>query len=100
MGVLTQKEFSQKKDTMVSQEPLIESLPDVIEKKSIVSEKTHVFMHPDSPPECNLNFKEEIIINGEELEFECVNSLVSTNNKNLINFLRDKGFYLLEVKEK
>ena len=101
MPVLSQKEFKEKKkEEKISQAPVIKSLPKELEKKSSSLNKEYVFLHPDSPPDGRINFKETFTVNEKVVEIECINGIVKTNDETLINYLRERNFYLLEVKEK
>lgn len=100
MAVFSEKEFQKKKEEIPPREGLperVDSPPKEIIK--VVLEKEHVFLHPEKPHDGSLDFEDEIMIKGKSVKRVCINGLIKTTNKLLIENLKQKGFYLLEVKE-
>lgn len=96
MPVLTLQEYAllqkqkSEKDKKLSTQTSIKKFEKIFE---------WILVHPEIPKGENINFEDELIINGKTFKRICKRNLVRTQEKELAEFLIKKQYRLLEKVE-
>lgn len=100
MPVYTEKEYrdlvNKKKKTL----SVKEGVPSIKKEKEI--EYFYFLLHPENERDCRQTFQDSIKIKDRSYDYKCINGMVRTDKKELVDYLIGYGYHLvkkIEVKE-
>ena len=98
MPVLTKKEYAELPKKLRADKKEMEQVAGVDKKIPAPDpKKTFRLLHPDTPVDRNLDFEDELLLEGKTYKRVCKSGMVVTDQDVLANFLMSKGYILIEL---